>query len=304
MKKWLAVFGSACAVFLAAGFAFTNLIMFMKKKTDEDIMKKETADGHDRFDSFQAMEKEEAVILSRHGYEIKGFYIAPHHTANTMIICHGVTVNSFNSLKYMDLFLDLGWNVLVYDHRGHGKSGGRTTSYGYFEKDDLEEAVNWVRHKTGDGGQIGIHGESMGAVTALLYAGGHLDENGADFYIADCPFASFRDQLAYRLKREFRLPPWPLLPLADFFLRMREGYRIRDVSPLSVISRIRQPVLFIHSKEDDYIPSACSELLHRRKRGPKMLYLAESGGHAMSYTKNPESYRKAVQTFLDTMTQT
>ncbi len=205
MKKWLAVFGSACAVFLVAGFAFTNLIMFMKKKTDEDIMKKETADGHDRFDSFQAMEKEEAVILSRHGYEIKGFYIAPHHTANTMIICHGVTVNSFNSLKYMDLFLDLGWNVLVYDHRGHGKSGGRTTSYGYFEKDDLEEAVNWVRHKTGDGGQIGIHGESMGAVTALLYAGGHLDENGADFYIADCPFASFRDQLAYRLKREFRV---------------------------------------------------------------------------------------------------
>ncbi len=85
---------------------------------------------------------------------------------------------------------------------------------------------------------------------------------------------------------------------------MREGYRIRDVSPLSVISRIRQPVLFIHSKEDDYIPPASSELLHRRKRGPKMLYLAESGGHAMSYTKNPESYRKAVQTFLDTMTQT
>ncbi len=39
MKKWLAVFGSACAVFLAAGFALTNLIMFIKKKTDEDIMK-------------------------------------------------------------------------------------------------------------------------------------------------------------------------------------------------------------------------------------------------------------------------
>ena len=78
---------------------------------------------------------------------------------------------------------------------------------------------------------------------------------------------------------------------------MREGYRIRDVSPLSVISRIRQPVLFIHSKEDDYIPPASSELLHRRKRGPKMLYLAESGGHAMSYTKIRRATAKPFKPF-------
>lgn len=304
MKKWLAVFGSICAVIVAAGIGFTNVIMFIKKKTDEEIRKKEIADGHDIFESFHTMEKEEAVIPSRHGYDIKGYYIAPYDTANTIIICHGVTVNVFNSLKYMHLFLDLGWNVLMYDHRRHGKSGGKTTSYGYFEKDDLQEAVNWVRKKTGAGGLIGIHGESMGAVTALLYAGDCQDNGCADFYIADCPFASFHGQLAYRLRREFRLPPWPILPLADVFLRIREGYRIRDVSPLSVISRISQPVLFIHSKEDDYIPPASTEILYRRKRGPKMLYLAEAGGHAMSFTKNPEGYQKAVQTFLEMISPT
>jgi hypothetical protein len=37
---------------------------------------------------------------------------------------------------------------------------------------------------------IGIHGESMGAVTTLLYAG--MDDADADFYVADCPFATLR----------------------------------------------------------------------------------------------------------------
>ncbi|ADP32955.1 putative hydrolase [Bacillus atrophaeus 1942] len=298
MKKWLTAIGAAVGIIAAIGICFTNIIMFMKKKTDEEIIKRETEDGHDVFEAFDRMEKTAFVIPSSYGYDLKGYYIAPHDTQNTMIICHGVTMNLFNSLKYMHLFLDLGWNVLVYDHRRHGQSGGKTTSYGYYEKDDLKEVVSWLRERVGQRGLVGIHGESMGAVTALLYAGAHPDD-GADFYIADCPFASFDEQLAYRLKMEYRLPARPILPLANLFLRWRDGYRTRDVSPLSVIGRIPQPVLFIHSKDDDYIPVEASELLYEKKNGPKSLYIAEAGEHAMSYTKNRESYRNAVKTFLD-----
>lgn len=68
----------------------------------------------------------------------------------------------------------------------------------------MKEVVSWLRERVGQRGLVGIHGESMGAVTALLYAGAHPDD-GADFYIADCPFASFDEQLAYRLKMEYRL---------------------------------------------------------------------------------------------------
>ncbi len=84
---------------------------------------------------------------------------------------------------------------------------------------------------------------------------------------------------------------------------MREGYRIRDVSPLSVISRIRQPVLFIHSKEDDYT-SRFFRIAAPQKTRTEDALSGRIGRACHVVHQNPESYRKAVQTFLDTMTQT
>ncbi len=298
MKKIFLAVGALLTAVIAIGMVFSNIILFIRKKADEDIIKRETDDGHDVFDSFELMEKTAFVIPSAYGYDIKGCHVAPYDTPNTIIICHGVTMNTLNSLKYMHLFLDLGWNVIVYDHRRHGQSGGKTTSYGFYEKDDLSEVVSWAKDKTGQRGLIGIHGESMGAATALLYAGEHC-EDGADFYIADCPFARFDEQLAYRLKVEYKLPSWPLLPIADFFLKLRGGYRAREVSPLAVIDKIEKPILFIHSKDDDYIPVSSTERLYEKKPEPKALYIAENGEHAMSYTKNRDTYRKTVKEFLD-----
>ncbi|MFP9048642.1 hypothetical protein ACLI1V_16915, partial [Enterococcus faecalis] len=88
-----------------------------KKKTDQANIKREPDNGHDEFQSCEQMEKTAFVIPSAYGYDIKGYHVAPHDTPNTIIICHGVTMNVLNSLKYMHLFLDLGWNVLIYDHR-------------------------------------------------------------------------------------------------------------------------------------------------------------------------------------------
>jgi fermentation-respiration switch protein FrsA (DUF1100 family) len=202
-----------------------------------------------------------------------------------------------NSIKYMNLFLERGFNAVIYDHRRHGESGGKTTSYGHYEKFDLKAIVDWLKAEKGPGIQVGIHGESMGAATMLLYAG--ILEDGADFYIADCPFSDFKEQLAYRLKAEMKLPPKLFLPVADLFLRMREKYSIADVSPISVIENIKKPILFIHSEKDDFILPTMSEALYEKKKGPKKLYLAVNGIHAQSFNENKEDYKKVIDEFLE-----
>lgn len=138
----------------------------------------------------------------------------------------------------------------------------------------------------------------MGAATVILYAG--LLEDGADFYIADCPFSNFKELLRYQLKREMKLPLSPLLTIGDLFLRFRDKYSIADVSPLSAVEHIQHPILFIHSKDDDYILPSMTESLFRHKKGPKMLYLAEKGQHAQSLNENPEEYEKFIDCFLKT----
>lgn len=295
MKLFFAAIGTCIAVMFGAGMFFASKIMYLRKKTDEEILHRE-ANTNFSLDTFLSMPKEEVWIDSPFGYRIHGYYLPAGHSKRFMVFCHGVTVNKLNSVKYGNLFLKRGFNVLMYDHRRHGKTGGSTTSYGYYEKYDLQAVVQYVKERFGSDITIGIHGESMGAATLLQYAG--MIEDGADFYIADCPFSDFYEQLSYRLKVEFKLPDWPMLPLANTILKLRDGYTARDVSPIQCVKHIKSPILFIHSKDDNYILAKMTEELYEKKRGPKQLFIAERGAHAMSYAENREAYERAVDSFL------
>ncbi|MFD2445942.1 alpha/beta hydrolase [Bacillus sp. CGMCC 1.16607] len=299
MKKLYKVLFSFLAIFSAVGalgYFFSSRLMYIKKKENDFILQRETAAGRFQPLDFDHLPKREVKIESPFGYLLNAVLVEPHRSNRYIIVCHGVTENKMNSIKYMNLFLNRGFNVLIYDHRRHGESGGNTTSFGHYEKFDLKAVVDWLRNEIGPLLQLGIHGESMGAATLLLYAG--MLEDAADFYIADCPFSSFDEQVKYLLKREMKLPPKGLIPLGDFFIKKRDRYSIKEVSPISVIQNIKSPILFIHSKKDDYILPSMTIDLFEKKQGPKMLYLAEHGVHAQSLNENKEDYEKAIDEFL------
>ncbi|MDF0726122.1 alpha/beta hydrolase [Cytobacillus sp. S13-E01] len=296
MKKLFITLGIFVAYIIAVGVFFTNMVMFIKKKTDDEIYKRELTEGRFTGDEFKQLDKEVITIPSPYGYSITGWLMKGTSEKKFMIICHGVTMNKVNSLKYMKIFRKRGWNVVLYDHRRHGETGGKTTSYGHYEKFDLKAVVDWVKNCYGDDITLGIHGESMGAVTTLLYAG--MVEDGADFYIADCPFSDFEAQLRYRLKVEYNIPAIAVMPIANQFLKLRDGYNLKDVSPISVIKNIKNPVLFIHSAKDDYILPEMSKQLYELKEGSKKLFIAEKGGHAYSFGHNQEQYERAIDEFF------
>lgn len=269
----------------------------MKKKEAQFIIDREKEAGRLNPIKYESLPKSEVLIPSPFGYSLKTVITEPYENNRYIIIAHGVTENKMNSIKYMNLFLERGFNTVIYDHRRHGESGGKTTSFGHYEKFDLKAIVDWLRKEKGADLLLGIHGESMGAATMLLYAG--LLEDGADFYIADCPFSDFKELLSYRIKSDIKLPPALILPIADFFLRLREKYSIKQVSPIAVIENIQKPILFIHSEKDDYILPSMSQDLYDRKKGPKKLYIASHGVHAQSLNENREEYEKAIDEFLN-----
>jgi fermentation-respiration switch protein FrsA (DUF1100 family) len=136
----------------------------------------------------------------------------------------------------------------------------------------------------------------MGAVTLLLYAG--MLEDGADFYIADCPFSNFEDQIKHQLKHVVPLPSWTVFPLGRTFIKLRDGYWTNEVSPIDYMKNIRKPVLFIHSENDSFIPASMTAELYAAKEGPKQLYIAKKGAHAQSYNENPREYEDQIDQFL------
>ncbi|EHL73811.1 alpha/beta hydrolase [Bacillus smithii] len=296
MKKWKSGLTACLAAAAGVGYYFSNRLLYIKKKDDPFILKREMDAKQFHPEEFNRLPKEEFWISSPFGYSLKAVLIRPYPHKKFMIFCHGVTENKISSIKYLNLFLKLGFNGVIYDHRRHGESGGKTTSYGFYEKHDLKAVVDELIKREGDGVFFGIHGESMGAATALLYAG--EIEDRADFYIADCPFSDFRKQIAHQMKQELGFAPKPLVQLAEWSVLWRDGFSLKSISPLAAVSAIHHPVLFIHSEEDDYILPDMSKELYERKKGPKKLYLAKKGAHARSYLENPEEYENVVREFL------
>ncbi|MDN4493932.1 alpha/beta hydrolase [Ureibacillus aquaedulcis] len=279
------------------GYAVTNQLMYIKKKDVDFVYDRELK--AQRFDQnwFNQCPKEELSIDSPNGYPIKGIFLKPLKTQNTIIICHGVTENKISMVKYARMFERLGFNTFVFDHRRHGDSGGKTTSYGYYEKFDVAAVVQTVKSIVGDNALIGIQGESMGAASMILYAG--LIEDGADFYIADCGFSNFSELISQIMKKTRYLRTKIPIHLANIFLRIRDGYTFKSVTPKEAVKNIASPVLFIHSMGDDFILPYMTEELYEEKEGPKMIKLFEKGGHAESFNENPEEYEKTVSEFIE-----
>lgn len=298
MKKQLSILGGATLLATTGlGLYLSERIMHMARKDEQFVFDREVhakrLDPH----SFETLPKQEMWIPSPLGYNIKAIFVRPYpEEKKYMIFCHGVTENKINSIKYMNIFIERGYNAIIYDHRRHGASGGKTTSYGYYEKHDLKAVVDYLLSVEGENVFFGIHGESMGAATTLLYAGSLEDR--ANFYIVDCPFSDFRELLAYQISCEIKLPGKWLLPLANLFIKFRDGYSLKNVSPINVIENIKKPILFVHSEKDDYILPGMTKALFEKKKGEKMLYLAINGVHAQSFNENREDYERTVDEFL------
>jgi fermentation-respiration switch protein FrsA (DUF1100 family) len=247
--------------------------------------------------TYQNMVKRSFHIRSDYGYLLSCELVnSPNDTGKKIaILCHGLGYARYGSIKYMDLFLKLGFSVLMYDHRNHGESGKAFTTMGFYEKYDLKRVVDWCYQRYGPDCHIITHGESMGASTVLLHLG---IDNRIKCAIADCPYSDLKQLLRHQLKQYYHLPKC-LIPVENKLNYLRAGFRYQQVSPIRVVSHTEIPVLFIHGKWDSFVPSSMSRQMYLLKPCNKGLYLVAKARHADSYCRNKEGYDKRVAEFLN-----
>jgi len=284
------------AILVAAGFYLAALAVYPKVIPYLETCRREVEAGKINLAEFDAWPKEEFWIQSPFGYPLHAMYFPLDGAQKTVVIVHGITWSLYGSVKYMPIFRKRGFNVLVYDHRKHGLSGGKNCTFGYFEKYDLKRVVDWAFSRLDPGGKVGTHGESLGGATVLQHAA--LDTR-LSFVIADCPFSDLETLLAYRLKVEYHLPAFPLLKFASLASYLLTGMRFSNVSPIRAVRAVTTPVLFCHGAQDGYIPPQMSVDLQRAKRlGISRLYLAPNAHHAEAFWNNQEEYDRITGDFL------
>jgi fermentation-respiration switch protein FrsA (DUF1100 family) len=192
---------------------------------------------------------------------------------------------------------DLGYNILMPDARGHGKSEGNYIGLGWHDRKDYVQWIEYVIDRVGADSQIILHGVSMGGATVLMVSGEELPDN-VKAIISDCAYTSVKEELAYQLKRMYNLPPFPLLHSTSILTRVRAGYYFAEASALKQVSSSKTPILFIHGGEDSFIPVEMTLELYEKCSSEKELFIVLEAGHGVAYNIDKEGYRKRVIDFL------
>ncbi|MBN3522545.1 alpha/beta hydrolase [Paenibacillus apiarius] len=246
---------------------------------------------------FESMKKEDVSIMSKDGHRLRGYYIERYPDGNKVIILvHGYTANHIIAAQFISLFADEGFNVLLIDQRGHGRSEGSYASYGFHERGDLDAWVEFARQRAGTDAFIGLHGQSMGGGTVLMYAG--INQH-VKFIIADCPYSDMEALMKYQLKQLNRVPLFPFMRLLDRSLKKKVKFSMRQVKPIDEVKDKEIPLLLIHGDKDTFVPTQMSIDIHNRKRkGISELLIIDGAIHANAYPTDKERYRDKVHQFL------
>lgn len=251
---------------------------------------------------YDSLKKEDVTLKSFDGLNLVSTLIMNEKPSNKFIIlAHGISICYVGSLKYFDIFYRHGFNVLIINQRRHGKSEGKYSSFGFFEKYDLNMWIEYLKKRFGNNIVLGLHGESMGSGTVMET----LPLNDSiKFAIVDCGYSNVYELIKFQITNEYknkfiRTILTPGVTFANWFMILKAKFSIKKIIPLDIVSKTSVPMMFIHGKEDYFVPWYMSiDLYNSKIHGYRELYLVEGATHAESLELNKPLYEEKVIKFI------
>jgi uncharacterized protein len=218
--------------------------------------------------------------------------------APAIVLVHGFKTSREEMLPWARILHNAGYNALLLDLRGTGRSGGAAIGLGATETRDIVAAVQTASEEFRTD-HVAVLGISLGAGAVILAA---ADDPQISAVITDSAWTDQDFQLA-RLGvidlGPFRLP---LPPLGVLAVNAMVGADVTRARPLDAIARIApRPILLIHSADDDNAttPVEGARKLFAAAGEPKELWVAPRGGHVGAINAFPDEYRAHLLAFLD-----
>lgn len=236
-------------------------------------------------------------LTSTDGLKLSAYYLpAEKDQHKTVIIAHGYMGQASDMPQYAKIYHDLGYNVLMPDARGHGKSEGDYIGFGWHERKDYLQWIDRVIKKDPQS-EIVLHGVSMGGATVMMTSGEKLPDNVKAF-VEDCGYSSVKGELNYQLKQMFNLPSFPLIPVTSLVTKIRAGYFFGEADAIKQLNKNKRPMLFIHGDKDDFVPYSMLAEVYAATKGPKEQYVVHGAKHAEALSSDPSLYQKKVTEFI------
>ena len=241
---------------------------------------------------------EEVQVLSHDGLVLSGKYYHLKDDAPIIMFFHGYRCSAIRDGNGIFLYTrKLGFNVFLADQRAHGKSQGKTITFGVKERYDVRSWVNYFTKRFGEQQKIYLSGLSMGGATVLMASNIGLPENVIGI-LADCPYSSPKAILCKVIK-QLGFPVKITYALAKLSAKWLGKFDMEESSAIQAIRESEIPTLIMHGNADDFVP--CSMSMDCQLAGEEhvQLVLIKDAAHGMSHCVDTPSYEKAAYAFFE-----
>lgn len=199
---------------------------------------------------------EEVFLKTSDGETINGLFFENTGTASVLYF-HGNAGDLSGWQSVAEDFVEAGFNILIIDYRGYGKSTGSISEKGFYA--DAEAAWTFLtEQKNFPANRIIIYGRSIGTGVAMEMA---VRKNPRGL-ILEAPYTALTTLANQKVPFFF-----PSLYLRNKFNNIKK------------LSKLKCPVVFIHGTNDTLIPPSHTRKLYDAFEGKKSIVLIPGGDH-------------------------
>ena len=197
---------------------------------------------------------------------------SPPARRGTVLILHGIIDSKARFFGMAQAMADMGYNVVLLDHRAHGRSEGVYTTFGAKEKFDARDVIDSLLNSGEITEPLYVFGHSMGAAIAVQYAA--VDPR-CKAVMAAAPYTDMRDAA-----RRF-VPFMNAEKFEDIVLRAGElaDFNPDDASAIIAAGQLKIPLLVIHGRIDAIVPHAHGQAVYEAANVEKKLMTFPMLGH-------------------------
>ncbi len=199
---------------------------------------------------------EEIVLDTPDGKKVVAWYVPAEPGYPTILYFHGTAGSLANRRDRIHRITRRGYGVFMPSYRGYSGSTGKP-SQGWLTCDGMN-AYDHLQSLGVSADKIVVYGESLGTGIATPVAVARK----CAALVLEAPFTSVVDVAQKR---------FPFLPVRPFLLDRFES--------LSVIDRVKAPVLIVHGGKDKVIPIEFGRKLFEAAKAPKDMIVFENAGH-------------------------
>jgi uncharacterized protein len=254
--------------------------------------------------SFQ-LAYEDVAFQARDGVSLSGWWVPVEGAKGTVILVHGLNRSRIEMVRKTPFLHKQGWNALLFDLRHHGASGGKTSSFGLFEKQDVAAAAEWVRARSQ--GPLVYWGVSLGGATVVLAA---ADDAKVAGVVCDSSYRSLRDTVRHHMTLLGRwrwwariLPTGPVGAEAVYWMGKRGGFDPDQVDVQQAAAKLAgRPVLFVCNSGDKRMPKEIAFDLSKAAGARAEVLVVPGNSHGGAYRDGTVAYEHAVVRVLEEAT--